>query len=266
MFIPLNSVIENDWPNVLVVGDTASAFYLLGLLSPLKLNVYVADTGVSGNSPLRFRNGPGRTGPDTAGAYYDFFESPERIGAGTIRRTDMVIHSGTDSVSEWTRSLRIPLMSIKFLPVLTQVEIEGVTPDMEGLSRNLTAESTLTALITGFINASATGRYRAVATTLSLDSSGGARIEPPRTVKLPMMIVPEETRHSAWDYVNDVLEPGESVVSDTGDVPLAVTAGHGNPRLIELGIPELHIIKVRNGKDRFVELTGDLGRVFDGQL
>ena len=265
MFIPLNSTDDNDWPNILIAGDTASVFYLLGLLSPYKLNVFVADTGVEGRSPLQFRSGRGNR-KDVAGAYYDFFEAPCRIGAGVLRRFDLLVYTTGDGYLQgWARLLRVPSMRIEFQGNgKATLELEGTVPGSGCVSSCRDQDSALTEALLGFIDASAYGRYRGIATQLSVDARGAVQINPPTAVKLPEMAVPQETKYSTWDYVEDLLEAtGTRVIYADGETPLAISAGAGNARMIELGVPELHILRSPKPELKYVELTGDVGRVFD---
>lgn len=265
MFIPLNSTDDNDWPNILVAGDTASVFYLLGLLSPFKLNVFVADTGVEGRSPLQFRSGRNNR-KDVAGAYYDFFEAPCRIGAGVIRRFDLLVHTTTDGyLQSWARLLRIPSVRISFQSSgKTTLDLEGAMPGSGCVSGCRDQDSALAEVVLAFVDAATYGRYRGIATQITADSQGAVQINPPATLKLPGMAVPEETKYSTWDYVEDLLQAtGTTAIYADGDTPLAMSAGTGNARLIELGIPELHILRAVRPEERYLELTGDMGRVFD---
>jgi len=60
---------------------------------------------------------------------------------------------------------------------------------------------------------------------------------------MPPMVVPIETRLSAWDKVSDPLKPGDTIAIYMEDgEQLTLTAADGDVRLIELGIPEFHII------------------------
>lgn len=265
MFIPLNSTDDNDWPNILIAGDTASVFYLLGLLSPFKLNVFVADTGVEGRSPLQFRSGRNNR-KDVAGAYYDFFEAPCRIGAGVLRRFDLLVHTTTDGYLQgWARLLRLPSVLVRFQSggkIL--LELEGAVPGSGCISGSSDQDSSLTEVVLAFVDAAAYGRYRGIATPIAVDSQGTVQISPPVSMKLPEMAVPVETKYSTWDYVEDLLKAtGTRVVYADGETPLTMSAGTGNARMIELGVPELHILRCSRPEEKYVELTGDLGRVFD---
>lgn len=265
MFIPLNSTDDNDWPNILIAGDTASVFYLLGLLSPYKLNVFVADTGVEGRSPLQFRSGRGNR-KDVAGAYYDFFEAPCRIGSGIIRRFDMMVHTTTDGYLQgWARLLRVPSVLVRFqCGGKTTLELEGAVPAPGCISGCRDLDSALAEVLLAFVDSAAYGRYRSIATQITVDGQGTTQISPPVALKLPEMAVPQETKYSTWDYVEDLLNStGSTVIYADGETPLSISPGAGNARLIELGVPELHILRSTKPEQRYIELTGDLGRVFD---
>jgi hypothetical protein len=269
MFIPLNSVKENGWPNVLVVGDTASVFFLLSLLSSYKLNVFIADTGVDSSMPLQFRRGE-KAAPDVAAAYYDFFDSPYRIGAGVLRRMSLVVYTaGRGYLSGWARRFRVPSAYMKRRPDGAIFEIEGALPDTGSLVGNRTIEGAITAVMLGLLDAAASGRYAASSSILTVEADGSGRAYPPAERKLPAKVVPEETSYSAWDSVVEVLQPGESAVIDMPDAsgPVLVSASPmPGPKLIELGVPELHVLKIEGPQGRCIELTGDAQRVFDGVL
>jgi hypothetical protein len=269
MFIPLNSVKENGWPNVLAIGDTASVFFLLSLLSSYKLNVFIADTGVDSSMPLQFRRGD-RAAPDVAAAYYDFFDSPYRIGAGVLRRMDLVIYaSGRGYISGWARRFRVPSAFMKRRPDGAIFEIEGALPDAGSLAGNRTIEGAISTVLLGLVDAAASGRYAAASSIVTIDTKGGGRFYPPTERKLPPEVSPEETAYSAWDGIVEVLQPGESAIIDLPDSsgPVRVSASPtAGPKLIELGVPELHVLKIEGPNGRCIELTGDLQRVFDGVL
>jgi hypothetical protein len=73
-------------------------------------------------------------------------------------------------------------------------------------------------------------------------------------------LVLEESTFSAWDRAGDVLKSGERLVLDDEAI-----LSNEDRRLIELGVAELDVAKMQSGdKIRYVELTGDLARVFDG--
>ncbi len=269
MFIPLNSVKENGWPNVLAIGDTASVFFLLSLLSSYKLNVFIADTGVDNSMPLQFRRGD-RSAPDVAAAYYDFFDSPYRIGAGVIRRMNFVVYTtGRGYVSGWARRFRVPSAFMKRRTDGAIFETEGVLPDAGSLAGSRTVEGAISAIIMGLADAAVSGRYIPASSIVTIDADGSGRLYPPAEKKLPPKVVPEETSYSTWDGIVEVLQPGESAVIDmpdaSGPVRVSVSPTPG-PKLIELGVPELHVLKIEGPSGRCIELTGDLQRVFDGAL
>jgi hypothetical protein len=265
MFIPLNSTDDNDWPNILLAGDTASVFYLLGLLSPYKLNVFVADTGVEGRSPLQFKSGRCAR-RDIAGAYYDFFEQPCRIGAGVLRRFDLLIHTTIDGyIQGWARLLRIPSVQARFSDAgKATLELEGAVPGSGCISGCRDRDSALAEVLLACTDAAAYGRYRNVSAALSAEDQGSIRVSPPAPLKLPPMVVPEEIKYSAWDYIGDLISAtGTTMLYAEGEAAVAMSAIAGSDRLIELGVPELHILRCGRQGDRYIELTGDLGRVFD---
>lgn len=267
MFIPLNETKENGLANVLAVGDTASVFYLLGLLSHYKLNIFVADTGVDGSSPLQFRNGKEQRPPDLAAAYYDFFDSPYRIGAGIIRRMDLVIYTSCRGyISGWARRLRVPSAFLRRRPDGTIFEIEGALPDSGCLSGS-TPEIVIASLLAGMIDIR--GHYMHESAIITIDCDGKGHVYPPVDKKALPAIKPEETAFSAWDAIVEVLRPGETMSIDRQEdgSSLKFSAGESpGPKLIELGVPELHILKICGPDERYVELTGDAQRVFDGIL
>jgi hypothetical protein len=254
---------------VLVIGDTASVFFLLSLLNSYKLNVFIADTGVDSSLPLQFRRGE-KSSPDVAAAYYDFFDSPYRIGSGVLRRMDLVIYTvGRGYLSGWARRFRVPSAFMKRRPDGAIFEIEGALPDMVNLAGNRTIEGAMTTIILGLVDAATAGRYAASSSILTVDADGSGRIYPPADRKLPPKVVPEETTYSAWDSIAEVLQPGESAVLDMPDAsgPVLVSASPTpGPKLIELGVPELHVLKIEGPNRRCIELTGDRQRVFDDLL
>lgn len=269
MFIPLNNVKENGWPNLLAIGDTASVFYLLSLLSPYKLNLFIADTGVDSSMPLQFRRGE-KSAPDVAAACYDFFDSPYRIGAGVLRRMDAVVYAaGRGYVSGWARRFRVPSAYMKRRPDGAIFEIEGALPDAATLAGIRTIEGAIAALMLGLVDAAASGRYAASSSIVTVDRDGGGRVYPPAEKRLPPKVEPEETDCSAWDGIVEVLQPGESAIIDipdtTGPVRISASSVPG-PKLIELGVPELHVLKIEGPRGRCIELTGDCQRVFDDLL
>lgn len=269
MFIPLNNVKENGWPNVLAIGDTASVFFLLSLLAPYKLNVFIADTGVDSSSPLHFRRGTGDV-PDVAAAYYDFFDSPYRIGAGILRRMDFVAYTaGRGYIAGWTRRLRVPSAYMKRRPDGAIFEIEGALPDAGGLVGCRTAEGAIAALLLGLASTAKGGRYVESSTIVTIDGDGRGHVYPPAERKAAARVEPEETAFSAWDSLVEVLGPEESALIDMPDAdgPLRASASLApGPKLIELGVPELHVLKITGPRERYIELTGDASRVFDGVL
>jgi hypothetical protein len=267
MFIPLNTVKENGWPNVLVIGDTASVFFLLSLLSPYKLNVLIADTGVDGSSPLQFRRGA-KSSPDVAAAYYDFFDSPYRVGAGVLRRMDLIVYTKSRGyILGWTRRLRVPSVFMKRRPDGAIFEVDGTLPDAGSLTGCRTPEGAIPALLLGLVDAASQGHYSESSSVVTIDGDGRGHVYPPAERKPAACIDPDETTFSAWDSVVEVLGPEESIVIDQPDAsgPVRVSASlTPGPKLIELGVPELHILKINGPKERYIELTGDSQRVFDG--
>ncbi|HTX43665.1 MAG TPA: hypothetical protein VMC61_02965, partial [Methanocella sp.] len=70
----------------------------------------------------------------------------------------------------------------------------------------------------------------------------------------------EESAFSAWDRAGDMLKNGWHLTLDD-----EVIEGSEDRRLIELGVAELDVVELHSkDKIRYVELTGDLARVFDG--
>ncbi len=51
----------------------------------------------------------------------------------------------------------------------------------------------------------------------------------------------------------------------SGPVRISASSTPG-PKLIELGVPELHVLKIEGPNGRCIELTGDKQRVFDDLL
>lgn len=263
MFIPLNvNEKENaNTPRVLVSGDTAMAFYLLGQIASLNVTIFIADTGIAGTGPAGFRAGNGRRGPDRASVYYDFFDSPSGIGAGIVRRMDAVLlSSGESPLVRWARAFRVPLAVIGR-------ESSGTSVIIEGAPVRLNSETgcpKLFDVLKSFIEASSAG-YSPVSSKAFIDDSGEASFTSGNYSKPDCMIVPEESPYSAWDKTGDVLKPGETLTLDGRMI--TAFAGDQGVRLIELGVPELHVLRISGKeKERYMELTGDATRVFDGIL
>jgi hypothetical protein len=148
-------------------------------------------------------------------------------------------------------------------------EIEGALPDGAGLTGSRTIEGTITAVMLGLVDAAASRRYAASSSIVTIDRDGGGRVYPPAEKKLPPKVEPQETAYSAWDGIVEVLQPGESAMIDLPDAsgPVRVSASPTpGPKLIELGVPELHVIKIEGLNGRCIELTGDMQRVFDDLL
>ncbi|MCD1296276.1 hypothetical protein CUJ83_14835 [Methanocella sp. CWC-04] len=273
MFIPLNvnntdSTVSR--PNILIAGDTAGIFYLLGILSRFEFNIFLADTGVKGPGPSEFRRGGGNTGQDMSNVYYDFFGSADNIGAGIIRRMDFVIATSCgDWPAIWSRCFHVPFVSVAH-------DTEGSLLEFEGFgfiqcqpigSNNIS--DTISGLIVPNIEAPS-HRYRIRAVTrVRIEKDGTAHITYDNyngPVRLNPLI-PEETGYSAWDDVGEILRHGEIMSIDVFNMKTIMAEGdeHNRLKMIEAGVPELHVIKLESPKKtRYVELTGDLVRVFDG--
>ncbi len=70
----------------------------------------------------------------------------------------------------------------------------------------------------------------------------------------------EESNFSAWDHSYELLNQGERIMLEDNTIEY-----EGFHRLIESGVPELDILAIEVvGGTKYVELTNDLARVFDG--
>jgi hypothetical protein len=205
-----------------------------------------------------------------AAAYYDFFDSPYRIGAGVLRRMDLVVYTaGRGYVAGWARRLRVPSAYLKRRPDGAIFEIEGALPDAGGLVGCRTPEGAITTLLLGLTGTARGGHYLESSSVVTIDGDGRGHIFPPADRIHVARVVPEETACSAWDSIVEVLGPEESALIDLPDAagPLRVSASPTpGPKLIELGVPELHVLKIEGAHERYIELTGDAPRVFDGVL
>jgi len=255
MFIPLTINQRRDGlPNVLIAGDTAGIFYLLSMLTAYELNVFLADTGI--RKPLRDFPCHRGESTDRANVYYDFFDG--RIGAGIVRRMDVALTTSCD-LKQWTRLFKLPAIHAWQDASGTWLEFEGVQPELG--PQDMANKSTVAGLISGFINA-ARGDYRCAASRALVDREGAVHAFPAvEKWEARKKLVPGETTFSAWDRAGEVLKKGESAAIDEN-----VTIDHDvDVRLIELGVPELDVLAVKTPKEtKYVELTGDLPRVFDG--
>jgi len=254
MFIPLTVNQRRDGlPNILIAGDTAGIFYLLSLLTAFDLNVFLADTGI--RKPLRdFPCHRGESG-DKANVYYDFFDG--RIGAGIVRRMDVALTTSCD-LKKWTRGFQVPAIHIWQDASGTWMEFEGRQLDIKLPKKS--DKDVVSGLLSGFIN-SPHGQYKCISSR-ALASKDGVVSSFPSVEKWdnahkPML---EESTFSAWDHASDILKKGESINLDESTIDY-----DEDRRLIELGVPELDILKIEtSGQTRYVELTCDLARVFDG--
>jgi hypothetical protein len=255
MFIPLTINQRRDGlPNVLIAGDTAGIFYLLSMLTDHELNVFLADTGI--RKPLRDFPCHRGVSTDRANVYYDFFDG--RIGAGIVRRMDVVLTTSCD-LKQCTRRFKLPAIHAWQDASGTWLEFEGVRTELE--PPDMTNKNAVTGLISGFIEA-AHGGYRSAASRALVDKEGAVHAFPAiEKWKAVKKLVPGESTFSAWDRASDVLKKGESIAIDE-DVTIDYDV---DVRLIELGIPELDVLAEEKPKEtKYVELTGDLSRVFDG--
>ena len=247
MFIPLTiNQRREGLPNVLIAGDTAGIFYLLSHLTALELNVFLADTGI--RRPLREFPCHRGASKDRANVYYDFFDGG--IGAGIPRRMDAVLTTSCD-LKPWTRRFQIPAMHLWQDASGTWMEFEGVAvkPD------NGTIGSLLGEFIAGHKK-----RYVRASSQMLLDKESKLHAFPAVEKWDDGKVSPEESTFSAWDRACDLLKDGERLLMRDD----AIDSGEER-RLIELGVPELDVAIIeRSGKQRYVELTGDLARVFDG--
>lgn len=266
MFIPLNisDTLKSDgWPDVLIAGDTASVFYTLSLVSGCNARIFLADTGIDGPGPMEFQSGRCYRSRDRADVYYDFFESPCKIGAGIVRRMDLVICTpSSHELADWAMLMEVPSICIKW-------DRDGVRLRYQGLDARPAKPpgsssqigSTISGLLAGAIGSPTAAGHT---TDVFIDMDGAAHIRPPEQCARAKQIVPEETCFSAWDDTGDVLKQDDVLELPGMNEKRSALDGH-DVKLIELGVPELHILKIKSsGPTRYVELTGDLCRVFDG--
>jgi len=248
MFIPLTiNQRREGLPNVLIAGDTAGVFYLLSHITDRDLNIFLADTGIK--RPLREFPCHHREARDRANVYYDFFEG--RIGGGIVRRMDVALTASCD-LKGWTRGLRVPSAHITQDASGTWIEFEGAHPS--DVSRN-----PIGGLISGLIDQRHEAYRRATSRAL-IDKEGIAHALPSIDRWPDGEITVKESTFSAWDMLGDLIKDGWRVVSDR-----VADCCKEDTRLIEMGVPELDIIEMeRQGERGYVELTGDLARVFDG--
>jgi hypothetical protein len=247
MFIPLTiNQRREGLVNVLIAGDTAGIFYLLSHLTALELNIFLADTGI--RRPLReFPCHRGGT-KDRANVYYDFFDGG--IGAGIPRRMDAVLTTSCD-LKRWTRKFQVPAAHLWQDASGTWIEFEGV--DLRP------AKGSIGSLLGEFIS-SVGKRYVPASSQALLDKDAELHAFPAVERWDAEKILPLESTFSAWDRASDLLKNGASLMMDDG-----VIDGKEERRLIELGVPELDVVMLEClGENKYVELTGDLARVFDG--
>ena len=255
MFIPLtinNALRGESWPNVLIAGDTAGIFYLLSLASSLEANIFLADTGIK--KPLReFPCHRGDT-KDRANVYYDFFD--DRIGAGIVRRMDAILCASYD-LKRWSRLFQVPSACIWHDASGSWAEFEGNAPVAPCPAEG----GAMTGLIASFVGA-CRGLYVRSTVRVLVSTSGEIQAFPVAgSWHGNDKLVPEESTYSAWDGVNEVLERGQWLSLENGIIEPPME----ERKLIELGIPELDVLSVGGqGETRYIELTGDLARVFDG--
>jgi hypothetical protein len=246
MFIPLTiNQRREGLPNVLIAGDTAGIFYMLSHLTAFELNVFLADTGI--RRPLREFPCHRAESKDRANVYYDFFDG--RIGAGTVRRMDVALTTSCD-LKRWTRSFQVPAIHLWQDASGTWLEFEGVDMCLE--------KGSIGSLLAQFAVAHA--RYVPASSQALLDKEGELHAFPSVEKWECMRLVPEESTFSAWDRAGDLLKNCRHLELDDGIIDASE-----DRRLIELGVPELDVITLEcAGEHKYVELTGDLARVFDG--
>ncbi len=246
MFIPLTiNQRREGLPNVLIAGDTAGIFYLLSHLNAFEMNVFLADTGI--RRPLREFPCHRAQSRDRANVYYDFFDG--RIGAGVVRRMDAALTASCD-LRRWTRGFQVPAIHLWQEAPGTWLELEGRRHEVKGNS--------VGGLVSGFV--AARGPYECASSRVLVDREGAVHAYPAVEKWEPEKLVPEESTFSAWDRAGDLLKGGWRLRLDDE----AVDSGEDR-RLIEAGVAELDVVELeRAGEHRYVELTGDLARVFDG--
>ena len=254
MFIPLtinNALKGESWPNLLIAGDTAEVFYLLSMASALEANVFLADTGIK--KPLREFPCHRDNLRDRANVYYDFFDG--RIGAGIVRRMDAVM-CATDELRPWARLFHVPFLGIRHEPGGIWLGFEGLIPCLPKKD-----ESTIAGLIAGFVE-TCRGPYATSTVKAFIDHTGEAAMYPGgECLKSDKKIIPQESSFSAWDGVGELLKDREYIALENE----MIDSLQEDRKLVELGVPELDVLAISgNGETKYVELTGDLTRVFDG--
>ena len=249
MFIPLTiNQRREGLPNVLIAGDTAGIFYLLSHLTALELNIFLADTGIL--RPLREFPCHKGDSKDQANVYYDFFDG--HIGAGVVRRMDMVLTTSCD-LKPWTRCFQVPAIHLWQDASGTWLEFEGSGTEV------YSEKKALPELIRGFISGPSKS-YACVASQALVDKEGVVHMFPSVDKWEGCKLTIEESTFSAWDRASDLLKNAEYIVMDDGMIDC-----YEERRLIELGVPELDVLALECfGETKYVELTGDLARVFDG--
>jgi hypothetical protein len=254
MFIPLTINQRRDGlPNVLIAGDTAGIFYLLSLLTTHELNIFLADTGI--RKPLRDFPCHREESTDRANVYYDFFDG--KIGAGIVRRMDIVLTTSCD-LRKWTRWFRIPAVHMWQDASGTWLDFEGQQLDINLPKK--TDKDAVSGLLSGFMNMSRKP-YKCVSSR-ALASKDGVVSSFPCVEKWDEVYMPEveESNFSAWDHSYELLNKGERIIMEDNTIEY-----EGFHRLIESGVPELDILAIEViGGTKYVELTNDLARVFDG--
>jgi hypothetical protein len=163
----------------------------------------------------------------------------------------------------------VPSAFLKRRPDGAIFEIEGALPDAGGLVGCRASEGAIAALLLGLTGAARGGHYLESSSIVTIEGDGRGHVYPPAERRPVARVVPEETAFSAWDSLVEVLGPEESALIDMPDAdgPLRASASLApGPKLIELGVPELHVLKITGPRERYIELTGDAPRVFDGVL
>jgi len=162
---------------------------------------------------------------------------------------DVALTASCD-LKRWTRRFQVPAVHLWQDVSGTWLEFEGVQLDLRG--------NTIGSLVSGFIGAR--GPYECTSSQTLVDREGTLHAFPAVEKWDCKKLVPEESTFSAWDRAGDLLKNGWHLALDDG-----IIGDSEDRRLIELGVAELDVVTLEcPGKQRYVELTGDLARVFDG--
>jgi hypothetical protein len=178
----------------------------------------------------------------------------------------MVIFMAMDDVSsDWCRFFHVPCVHVKYYANVIQLRFEGIVPrDMDRYECG--EEEAIADLLLSCLRKYGYKYEPGSVTEVEIEPMGVVSMHTGQSENIIRKepLVPIETNFSAWDDINDILAEGEAISLEIQGHN-AIEHSEEGLKLVEIGVPELHIIKV-TGKDasRYIELTGDLMRVFDG--